>query len=253
MRIPDGIEPVSAYRAWRVVSPGLLASILDHEFLWPTGEAVRATTALCRSEFGDFHPGSEEPPADDCVCGLYGLDRLEDVVAQVGMGDPRGEGDGFVVGRAEFWGKVVLAEDGLRAEYARPVEVFPFWPEIDHERLGLRVGPPLLDFFAGAGEVVFLGGPLCGMCVSHQTADRLSAAWDGELRDEAVDFAGEAVRGLFRWFDANFSLYYRVGDRAFLPDYEKREPQPRDTLILEGRDFVDLLEEVAGRLAPAEA
>lgn len=244
MTTPDAIEPISAYRGWRVTGTGLLQSWYE-DSLWPGGEMRRAERNVCTGDDGDEHPG--RAPDEDCICGLYGMFRLEDVVSQIGLlkgwQDPPDYR--YAIGRAEYWGKTIIGTHGLRAEFARAVEVFPFWPGINYERLGVSIGPPLMDMLEIDHEVLFLGGPIDGLRVNTATADLLEEGRIDLLQGEAVRIGGDIVRGLFRWLADNLPRYRRIERRAFVCVAELPERHPRESLILAGDEFTDLLEQAA--------
>jgi hypothetical protein len=108
---PDLIEPVVAFRSWRVVD-GALRSVYLPQF-W----TEREVTATCMgSEAPDEHAPRTAPPghrAPDrgCTCGVYAYYEPDKNFPTV---DYRG-----VIGIVSLWGTIELHEDGMRAEHAR--------------------------------------------------------------------------------------------------------------------------------------
>jgi hypothetical protein len=98
--VPDFVEPVVAYRKWRVVD-GRLRSLYMPVF-W----TEREQQAVCRHA-----PGAHMAPNPACVCGIYASHKPDYEFPTI---DFRG-----VIGLVTVWGSVEVHADGLRAEYAR--------------------------------------------------------------------------------------------------------------------------------------
>lgn len=127
-------EPAIGFRRWRVEGETLVA--LGGE-RWPAGD-VRA---VCRT--GSAHPA----PEDGCGCGLYAWHEVPDDV----------EPNNYVLGAVVGWGRLLVHEDGFRAEYARPIALALRTPEQRGSRapIAARYGLPVLDpaqLAAFAGE-----------------------------------------------------------------------------------------------------
>jgi type IV secretory pathway VirB2 component (pilin) len=134
-RIPDAIEPISAYRAWFFSIEGRTARL--HPLSGPiqTSEAWEGAgstwvTASC-PRFGST---THEVPSEGCSCGFYSLKELELAVAHTEMlhlmathvatqGRRHGQ---VVLGRVLLSGKVIEHDLGYRAERARISELIPF-------------------------------------------------------------------------------------------------------------------------------
>ena len=108
---PDLIEPVVAYRSWRVVDDALRSVYLP--VFWNEKE-VRATCMSAESPDADA-PRSAAPghsaPDRGCTCGVYAYYEPDKSFPTV---DYRG-----VVGIVSLWGTIELHEEGMRAEHAR--------------------------------------------------------------------------------------------------------------------------------------
>jgi hypothetical protein len=129
-RIPDSIEPISAYRAWEYSIEGRAAQLypLSGISMGNDWEGAGATwvTASCPT-FGSL---PHEVPSEDCSCGFYSLKELDLAVSYAGIEhfmNIQGQAPGRVVlGRILLSGKVIEHESGYRAERARIAELIPF-------------------------------------------------------------------------------------------------------------------------------
>ena len=117
LRVPDGIDPITGYRIFRVESASgpdpVLASMTTRGFSWaPAG----VTEASCPG-------GSEHVPGPGCSCGLYALNTLEDLLFEFGP-CVLAERDSLVA-RVQLWGRVVVGSRGVRAERGRVAALLP--------------------------------------------------------------------------------------------------------------------------------
>lgn len=126
-RIPDGIEPIVAYRAWKFnVAEGRaeLSPIAHLGHQWD-GATLRWVTASCDRVTNPWHLA----PMEECTCGFYAWRTLNPMI--VGMASSSAgaaataDRTGIVLGRVEFAGKVIEHELGYRAERARIAELIP--------------------------------------------------------------------------------------------------------------------------------
>jgi hypothetical protein len=138
--IPDGIEPIVAYRAWscRVdgIEPTLLSLGGHGGDVWndASDNWVRASCAMfhwmseaAREAFhdrglpvpslteGDPHAA----PAEGCTCGFYALKSVTDAFEMFGRVDRN------LIGRVKLAGKVIEHEFGYRAQRARIDALIP--------------------------------------------------------------------------------------------------------------------------------
>lgn len=108
---PDLIEPVVAFRSWRVVDGGLRSVYL------PVFWTERDVTATCMGdEAPDADASRSAPPGHSapdrgCTCGVYAYYGPDMNFPTV---DYRG-----VVGIVSLWGSIELHEEGMRAQHAR--------------------------------------------------------------------------------------------------------------------------------------
>lgn len=131
VQIPDGIEPIVAYRAWRCeVRDGrpVLRSVspISRRSEWTAGGWTRAECLARGARSRRRRDPTHEVPAEGCTCGIYALRELSPVFLP---GDPIGfRSDStppILVGRVQLAGKVIEHEEGYRAERARLLEVLP--------------------------------------------------------------------------------------------------------------------------------
>ena len=130
LRIPDSIEPISAYRAWFYSIEGTSAHLFPLSGVttrseWE-GAGARWVTASCAVSGSTSH----EVPSEDCSCGFYSRKELDPAVGHAAMfhlatvqGLPAVQ---VVLGRVLLSGKVIEHEWGYRAERARVAELIPF-------------------------------------------------------------------------------------------------------------------------------
>jgi hypothetical protein len=104
--VPDLLQPVHAFRDWRITGDGLTSPRTG--VVWP-GPMLAA----------ECHPRTAESlvrpphraPGRDCNCGIHGYFRPGYDTSKV---DYRG-----VTGIITVWGEVELHHDGVRAQFAR--------------------------------------------------------------------------------------------------------------------------------------
>lgn len=126
---PDGIEPISAFRAW-TYSKGGRAKLfpLSGGFASPSdaweGAGSKWVTASCGRD------RSHGAPSEECDCGFYSVKELDsaiDLLAPIELSEPRpGHERPLVLGQILLSGKVIEHEIGFRAQRARIAELIPF-------------------------------------------------------------------------------------------------------------------------------
>ena len=104
------VEPFQAWRGWKVSDQGNLVAV-SHSTPWPAGGPMHAT---CQGG------GGHKAPDPDCSCGLYCLKDPAHVTRHV---NPR-IGGREVIGQVSIWGRVIVATEGYRAEYAKINHLF---------------------------------------------------------------------------------------------------------------------------------
>jgi len=129
-RMPDLMEVITAWRAWRVVNNGgYRLKALGTEHIW---EPKAQVNAKCDSRSA-AHPA----PAMECQCGVWAFKELDGLVAAIGTS----YGEIKVLGQVSLWGRVVETENGYRAEKAYPAELWLFDSSL--EELGLIYDVPV--------------------------------------------------------------------------------------------------------------
>ena len=130
---PDLLEPVIAFRSWRLGDGGLLSPETDE--WWPPGTPLEAR-CLHQAHL-------EVAPVGDCHCGIYGYHDAWTKMTWQAMRP----GDA-VPGAMLAWGRIEASFTGLRAQFARAVCVaIPDWTRtslrrqiyLDADRLGIQV------------------------------------------------------------------------------------------------------------------
>jgi hypothetical protein len=127
-RIPDGIEPIVAIRAFRYdvrADPPGLFSLGGTGLCWSRRGWTRATCWICT--LPPYRDRDHPAPKELCSCGLYALKPNSRSLSLLRPLKKAAwtDGKGFVVGRVQLAGKVIEHELGYRAEMARVVELSP--------------------------------------------------------------------------------------------------------------------------------
>jgi hypothetical protein len=113
MSAPDLIEEVVGWRAWRLQHRHprvpVLCSLV-HANVWPTD-------AWMVADCGGYHT----PPGEHCRCGIYAA-RSHQQLVELGYAACQSTSGRLVqvIGEVGLAGRVVVAEQGFRAERARP-------------------------------------------------------------------------------------------------------------------------------------
>lgn len=107
---PDLIEPLVAFRRWRVIGGRLRSPYAS--FFWdePVIHAQCEAFRCCPPDVSGAH-GPHAAPHPECSCGIYAYLEPD---REFSMVDYRG-----VTGIVTLWGNVEVHVDGLRAEHAR--------------------------------------------------------------------------------------------------------------------------------------
>lgn len=119
-RAPDLVEVITGWRGWTLSRCGRLEA-LGKDTVWP---AKRALEAECqRGGTMSRYVGSVShhlAPAWDCTCGVWAFKDLDRLVAALGS-----QYSGVrVIGTVSLWGRVIETENGYRAQYAYPAELW---------------------------------------------------------------------------------------------------------------------------------
>lgn len=127
LRVPDMVECIVGWRAWMLSKTGLLES-LGQNSVWPAKQMI---SAVC--EASGRHPA----PNWGCTCGIWAFKDVDKLVAAIG-GSYAGT---KVIGPVSLWGKVIETENGWRAEFAYPKELWLLDGSL--EELGLIYDVPI--------------------------------------------------------------------------------------------------------------
>jgi hypothetical protein len=140
--VPDFIEPVEAWRVWRVCMRDyrIVLQSLNADTIWEPGVALSATCAVRHRS--RLRPWRAEAPVHDvpeveCTCGIYGV-RSAAVAGWYLERRALFFNAERVVGRVALWGDVVESESGWRGARAYPIELFV--PAVTNLRGALRRG-----------------------------------------------------------------------------------------------------------------
>ena len=125
--VPDAIEPIVGWRAWRVRDTGaaFVLTSANESTIWAPGETLNATCARA---------GDHGTPAPDCTCGVYAsrqpglaVELLPPYIRSVSSiiaPSILGYDTVMAVGLVSLWGEIVVCEWGWRAQFAYPRELF---------------------------------------------------------------------------------------------------------------------------------
>jgi hypothetical protein len=126
--IPDYVEPVEAWRVWRVAMRGgevVLQSLFAGAVWEPAVPCVASCTAGQRSRWVPWRqkPSEHAAPELECRCGIYGVQSVAAARSYLER-PPLLCRDDRVIGRVALWGSVVEGSSGWRASHAYPIELF---------------------------------------------------------------------------------------------------------------------------------
>jgi hypothetical protein len=165
-------HPILGYRCWvaDIVGGGVRLRGVLAPTHWKTA-AGAWTEAVCTPPEGDGPAssgcaGENAVPRRDCSCGLHAYHSLR----AAGMDGharglyPKRFDDRLVWGAAIGAGRVLVYDDGWRAQYARPV--------------ALLSGSGFVHHLRGVAEQ--LGIPVVGACHIARVAAEFGEWWDGE-------------------------------------------------------------------------
>jgi hypothetical protein len=122
---PDFLEPLVAWRVWRVVSTndGYRLGSVVKTALWTPGEPLLAD-CLREPTLASFFRRRAKPhraPDDECQCGIY-AGRLSGIGEY--MAPSATEPSAHVLGQVMLWGTVIECERGFRASHAYPAHLY---------------------------------------------------------------------------------------------------------------------------------
>ncbi len=134
---PDFIEPLEAWRVWRVVAYKgelVLASAVKRT-IWPAGEPLVAECLAAKPLLRDWllRRPPHQAPCASCQCGIYAT-QWERVGKY--LRDLLPEARARVLGRVALWGTVIESERGFRASHAYPLALYVPVDGADRSPLG---------------------------------------------------------------------------------------------------------------------
>jgi hypothetical protein len=154
MRAPDLVEPVVAFRAWRVIDGRLLSPYIPCRWDGPVmhAECFPANRTL---EFGrGWLAAPHASPHPKCRCGIYAYHRP-------GTQSYFGEWE-WLEGVVTVWGRIEAYDAGLRAEHAR-VEALARPGDRDDRSaraIAARLGVDLIDRAELSEAAAAYGAPM---------------------------------------------------------------------------------------------
>jgi hypothetical protein len=155
---PDLIDPVIAFRSWRVVDGELVSPFVEQR--WGAEVVVARCHRGSADTFryaDDVLPYEHSSPHPDCRCGIHAYFEPRSAVSGV---DYRG-----VLGLAALWGRIEVHPAGLRAQYARVQALgsSPSWSGLQRGAvvaIAERLQLPLIDEQALRTVAPDFGSPL---------------------------------------------------------------------------------------------
>jgi hypothetical protein len=136
-KVPDHYEPITAWRAWKLSNLRLHALGSNGE--WPVKKPIEA---ICNKKYASIadpagvnitnHPA----PNHNCECGVWAFNSLDNLMSAI-----QGHYHAAVLGQVSLWGRVIECENGFRAQYAYPKELWLFDNSL--EELGYIYGVPV--------------------------------------------------------------------------------------------------------------
>jgi hypothetical protein len=127
-RMPDLLGVITAWRAWGVTmgKGGLRLKALGVSHVWEPRKMVDATCTK----------GKHPAPRMDCECGVWAFKELDGLTSALNK-----YSEVRVLGNVELWGRVIETENGYRAQYAYPSELWLLDESL--EELGLVYDVPV--------------------------------------------------------------------------------------------------------------
>jgi hypothetical protein len=110
-RVPDMFQVITAWRGWQATSKDgqWRLKAVGNSHIW---EPRKQLSASCNSK---SHPA----PNFDCQCGVWAFKELDGLVSAL-----QNYKDIRVLGNVSLWGRVIETENGYRAQYAYPAELW---------------------------------------------------------------------------------------------------------------------------------
>jgi hypothetical protein len=161
---PDLIEPVVAFRTWRAIEGRLRSPYI------PVFWDERVLPARCRrgERADDGVDAPHRPPHPGCVCGVHAYHEPDLAFPTV---DYQG-----VAGIVSVWGRVEVADEGLRAEFARveALGTYSRWSRRQKQNIAevaASLGIDLIDMNELAGAASGYGSHIVPGSLDEETVE----------------------------------------------------------------------------------
>jgi len=144
--VPDVVQVITAYRAWRTGRVGGQVRLfaLGVNVVWEPRQQAEAECKLfgplAKRAFSspEQRRRDHEAPHFHCHCGIWGFKSLENLLSALGPSYKPS-----VIGKVSLWGRVIETENGFRAQYAYPEQLWPASDSPSCEEVGLIYGVPV--------------------------------------------------------------------------------------------------------------
>lgn len=151
-RIPDLVQVITAYRAWRAESVNCQVRLfaLGQDVIWEPRQKAEAECIQWTfwRKLGlspnKARPREHEAPDANCGCGIWGFKSFENLRLALGRSYKPS-----VIGKVSLWGRVIETENGFRAQYAYPQKLWACSNGWSAEELGLVYGVPVKTVQSG--------------------------------------------------------------------------------------------------------
>lgn len=127
-RIADGITMITAWRAWGVTNNAgeWRLKALGKNHIWEPKKRLEATCEASKQ-----HPA----PQKECTCGVWSFKTLDVLIPALNAYTVK------VFGNVSLWGRIIETENGFRAQFAYPKELWLLDDAM--EELGFIYGVPI--------------------------------------------------------------------------------------------------------------
>lgn len=115
--VPDVVEPIVGYRAWRIENDVLCSTTYRHN-IWLPGKTLKAKCSYDSTENNKrctLQHSLHHPPHKGGLCGFYAYNEPEWNIIKLKVGGCYS----LALGEVELWGKIIEHEVGYRGQYAR--------------------------------------------------------------------------------------------------------------------------------------
>ena len=137
-KAPDYVECITGWRAWAVtaINNEFRLKALGQSQIWEPKKQMAAECAKNDYPAARFPSAKHPAPQMECACGVWSFKDLDTLTAALERYN-----DVKVLGTVSLWGRVIETENGWRAQYAYPNELWLFDNSL--EELGLIYDVPV--------------------------------------------------------------------------------------------------------------